>query len=173
MIRTPICDLLDIEYPIALGGMGSATSPALVAAVSRAGGLGALGCHYQTPDQIRERTAAIRRETNRRSAVAVRVSVPFVSFSPPVPSMAPPNVSEAFDKVSVLPPSVTVPPVPASDWMVAPGEFELEMSKNAPVAKLTLLVNRRSAPGCCRQRSTSHRRRSSHPSASVSRFRSG
>jgi Dioxygenases related to 2-nitropropane dioxygenase len=33
MIRTPICDLLDIEHPIALGGMGSATSPALVAAV--------------------------------------------------------------------------------------------------------------------------------------------
>ncbi len=35
-----VCDLLDIEHPIALGGMGSATSPALVAAVSRAGGLG-------------------------------------------------------------------------------------------------------------------------------------
>lgn len=65
MIRTPVCDLLGIEHPIALGGMGSATSPALVAAVSRAGGLGALGCHYLTPDQISERTAAIRQETNR------------------------------------------------------------------------------------------------------------
>ncbi len=65
MIRTPICDLLDVEHPIALGGMGSATSPPLVAAVSRAGGLGALGCHYQTPDQIRARTQAIRRETNK------------------------------------------------------------------------------------------------------------
>src|SRR5579871_2457847 len=65
MIRTPICDLLDIDHPIALGGMGSATSPELVAAVSRAGGLGALGCHYQTPEQVRERTAAIRRGTNR------------------------------------------------------------------------------------------------------------
>jgi NAD(P)H-dependent flavin oxidoreductase YrpB (nitropropane dioxygenase family) len=65
MIRTPICDLLDIEHPIALGGMGSATSPALVAAVSRAGGLGALGCHYLTPEQINQRAAAIRRETNK------------------------------------------------------------------------------------------------------------
>lgn len=65
MIRTPVCDLFDIEHPIALGGMGSATSPALVAAVSRAGGLGAFGCHYQTPDQIRERTAAIRQGTNK------------------------------------------------------------------------------------------------------------
>ena len=42
MVRTPICDLLGIEHPIALGGMGSATSPALVAAVSRAGGMGVL-----------------------------------------------------------------------------------------------------------------------------------
>jgi NAD(P)H-dependent flavin oxidoreductase YrpB (nitropropane dioxygenase family) len=65
MIRTSICRLLDIEHPIALGGMGSATSPELVAAVSRAGGLGALGCHYQTPDQIRARTAAIRQQTNK------------------------------------------------------------------------------------------------------------
>ena len=48
MIRTAVCGLLDIEHPIALGGMGSATSPALVAAVSKAGGLGALGCHYLT-----------------------------------------------------------------------------------------------------------------------------
>ena len=65
MIRTPVCELLEIEHPIALGGMGSATSPELVAAVSGAGGLGALGCHYLTPEQIRDRTAAIRRRTNK------------------------------------------------------------------------------------------------------------
>jgi NAD(P)H-dependent flavin oxidoreductase YrpB (nitropropane dioxygenase family) len=65
MIRTSICGLLDIEHPIALGGMGSATSPELVSAVSRAGGLGALGCHYLAPDQIRERTGTIRQQTNK------------------------------------------------------------------------------------------------------------
>jgi NAD(P)H-dependent flavin oxidoreductase YrpB (nitropropane dioxygenase family) len=65
MIRTSICDVFDIEHPIALGGMGSATNPALVAAVCSAGGLGALGCHYLTPDQIRERTGEIRRATNK------------------------------------------------------------------------------------------------------------
>jgi NAD(P)H-dependent flavin oxidoreductase YrpB (nitropropane dioxygenase family) len=57
--------LLDIEHPIALGGMGSATSPELVSAVSRAGGLGALGCHYLTPEQIHERTDAVRQQTNK------------------------------------------------------------------------------------------------------------
>jgi len=65
MIRTPICKLLDIEHPVALGGMGSATSPELVAEVSRAGGLGALGCHHLTPDQIAARTSDIRRQTNK------------------------------------------------------------------------------------------------------------
>ena len=65
MIRTPVCDLLDIEHPIALGGMGSASSPAMTAAVSRAGGLGAMGCHYLTPEQVRERAMAARKETNK------------------------------------------------------------------------------------------------------------
>jgi NAD(P)H-dependent flavin oxidoreductase YrpB (nitropropane dioxygenase family) len=65
MIQTPVCKLLDIDYPIALGGMGSATSPELVSAVSNAGGLGALGCHYLTPEQIGERTTAIRGQTNK------------------------------------------------------------------------------------------------------------
>jgi NAD(P)H-dependent flavin oxidoreductase YrpB (nitropropane dioxygenase family) len=65
MIRTPVCDLLDIEHPIALGGMGSASSPAMTAAVSRAGGLGAMGCHYLTPEQVRERAEAARKETNK------------------------------------------------------------------------------------------------------------
>jgi enoyl-[acyl-carrier protein] reductase II len=65
MIQTPVCKLLDIDYPIALGGMGSATSPELVSAVSNAGGLGALGCHYLTPEQIGERAAAIRGQTNK------------------------------------------------------------------------------------------------------------
>lgn len=65
MIRTKVCNLLGIEHPIALGGMGSVFGPDLVAAVSNAGGLGALGCHYLAPERIREATAAIRDKTNK------------------------------------------------------------------------------------------------------------
>ncbi|HUZ71739.1 MAG TPA: nitronate monooxygenase family protein [Stellaceae bacterium] len=65
MIRTKVCDLLGIEHPIALGGMGSVFGPDLVTAVSNAGGLGALGCHYLPPERIREATAAIRDKTNK------------------------------------------------------------------------------------------------------------
>jgi NAD(P)H-dependent flavin oxidoreductase YrpB (nitropropane dioxygenase family) len=65
MIRTPVCDLLNIQHPIALGGMGSASSPEMTAAVSQAGGLGAMGCHYLTPEQIRERVTATRAKTSK------------------------------------------------------------------------------------------------------------
>jgi NAD(P)H-dependent flavin oxidoreductase YrpB (nitropropane dioxygenase family) len=69
MIRTPVCDLLGIELPIALGGMGSIHAPDLVSAVSNAGGLGAMGCHYLTGEQITTATAAIRKGTNKPFAL--------------------------------------------------------------------------------------------------------
>ncbi len=67
MIRTPLCDLFEIKHPVILGGMGGATSPELVAAVSNAGGLGILGCSGRSPENIREATAEIRRRTGRSS----------------------------------------------------------------------------------------------------------
>ncbi|HEY8739545.1 MAG TPA: nitronate monooxygenase [Candidatus Dormibacteraeota bacterium] len=45
-----LCQLLGIDVPILQAGMGAATSPALVAAVSNAGGLGIIGCLRQAPD---------------------------------------------------------------------------------------------------------------------------
>jgi len=69
MIRTPVCDLLGIDLPIFLGGMGSVYSPPLVAAVSNAGGLGAMGCHSLNADQVREGAAAIRRQTGKPFAL--------------------------------------------------------------------------------------------------------
>jgi NAD(P)H-dependent flavin oxidoreductase YrpB (nitropropane dioxygenase family) len=38
MLRTPVCDILQIAHPIALGGMGSIYAPPLVAAVSMPAG---------------------------------------------------------------------------------------------------------------------------------------
>jgi NAD(P)H-dependent flavin oxidoreductase YrpB (nitropropane dioxygenase family) len=69
MIRTPVCDLLGIDLPIFLGGMGSIYSPPLVAAVSNAGGLGAMGCHSLSPEQVRTGEAAIRKLTGKPFAL--------------------------------------------------------------------------------------------------------
>ena len=60
MIRTLVCDLLEIDHPIALGGMGSVYAAELVAAVSGAGGLGTMGCHYLTPEQVHAGTVQTR-----------------------------------------------------------------------------------------------------------------
>jgi NAD(P)H-dependent flavin oxidoreductase YrpB (nitropropane dioxygenase family) len=65
MLRTRICALLGIEHPIVLGGMGGATSPELVAAVSSAGGLGVLGSTRQNPEELARDAAAIRAATTR------------------------------------------------------------------------------------------------------------
>src|SRR6476661_2076528 len=65
MLRTRICELLGIEHPIVLGGMGTGTSPALVAAVSEAGGLGVLGATQHGPAEMAREAAAIRALTAR------------------------------------------------------------------------------------------------------------
>jgi NAD(P)H-dependent flavin oxidoreductase YrpB (nitropropane dioxygenase family) len=65
MLRTRATERLGVEHPVVLGGMGSGTSPALVAAVSGAGGLGVQGCAGRTPAEIAGLTAAIRELTDR------------------------------------------------------------------------------------------------------------
>jgi NAD(P)H-dependent flavin oxidoreductase YrpB (nitropropane dioxygenase family) len=58
ILHTKLCDLLDIEYPIILAGMGTIARAELVAAVSEAGGLGVIGAIGLTPDEL---DAEIRR----------------------------------------------------------------------------------------------------------------
>lgn len=63
--RTPICDLLEIEVPIVLAGMGGASTPELAAAVSNAGGLGVLGAAGVGGDDLREWIARTRSLTDK------------------------------------------------------------------------------------------------------------
>ncbi|HLW59529.1 MAG TPA: nitronate monooxygenase [bacterium] len=63
MLRTRICEALKIDHPVVLGGMASGTNPALVAAVTGAGGLGTLGVTFLPPDQQRAGVGRIRELT--------------------------------------------------------------------------------------------------------------
>jgi len=65
MIHTRICELLGIAHPIVLGGMGTATSAPLVAAVSKAGGLGTLGTSLLSGAQVKAEAEAIRAATDK------------------------------------------------------------------------------------------------------------
>ena len=58
MIHTRICDLLGITHPVILGGMGTATTAPLVAAVSNAGGFGTLGTSAIVPETTPHPTLA-------------------------------------------------------------------------------------------------------------------
>ena len=65
MIHTRICDLLGIDHPIVLGGMGTATTAPLVSAVSNAGGFGTLGTSAFNAETLDGEIAAIRERTGK------------------------------------------------------------------------------------------------------------
>ncbi len=68
-LRTPVCELLGIEYPVVQAGMGPFTAAELVAAVSNAGGLGSLGAATRPVDELERELARTRELTNRPFAV--------------------------------------------------------------------------------------------------------
>ena len=74
MIHTRICDLLGIRHPIVLGGMGTATTAPLVAAVSNAGGFGVLGASGMPADAIGRLVARTRELTERPFGVNVIIA---------------------------------------------------------------------------------------------------
>ncbi len=69
-LHTSLCEMFNVRYPIFLAGMaGGPTTADLVAAVSKAGGLGTLGAAYMEPAAIRESVRSIRGQTDAPFAV--------------------------------------------------------------------------------------------------------
>ena len=64
-MRTRLTELLDIEHPVMLAGMGGVSYAPLVAAVSAAGGFGCLGASTMSADQLVSEMAAVRAATDR------------------------------------------------------------------------------------------------------------
>lgn len=76
-LRTPLCDLLGIHYPIIQAPMaGGWTTPALVAAVSNAGGLGMLAASGLSPDQTRQLIRETRALTSQPFGVNLLIAPP-------------------------------------------------------------------------------------------------
>lgn len=75
-LRTPLCDLLGIEHPILLAGMGGVSYAELAAAVSNAGGYGVLGMAGTQPDFIREQMRKVRALTDRPFGVDLLAASP-------------------------------------------------------------------------------------------------
>lgn len=75
-LRTPLCDLLKIEHPIMLAGMGGVSYAEVCAAVSEAGGFGTLGMAGRSTQEIREQMRRVRQLTKKPFGVDLLAAVP-------------------------------------------------------------------------------------------------
>jgi len=75
-LRTPLCDALGIDVPIIQAPIGSASAPALAAAVSNASGLGMLSVTWRSLDEVRRVVRETRDLTSRPFGVNLVLAWP-------------------------------------------------------------------------------------------------
>jgi enoyl-[acyl-carrier protein] reductase II len=75
-MRTRLTDLLEVDHPIMLAGMGGVSYHRLVAAVSEAGGFGCMGASTMAPDEMRDEMAAVRSLTSKPFGVDLLTAMP-------------------------------------------------------------------------------------------------
>ncbi len=75
-MRTRLTDLLQVEHPVMLAGMGGVSYHRLVAAVSEAGGFGCLGAGAMSSDEMVDEIRATRALTDRPIGVDLLTALP-------------------------------------------------------------------------------------------------
>jgi enoyl-[acyl-carrier protein] reductase II len=75
-MRTRLTELLDIEHPVMLAGMGGVSYHQLVAAVSEAGGIGTLGASTMSVEQLGDEIAAVKALTGKPFGVDLLTAMP-------------------------------------------------------------------------------------------------
>ena len=75
-MRTRLTDLLGVEHPVMLAGMGGVSYAELAAAVSSAGGFGCLGASTMGDDKMVEEMAAVRAVTDKPFGVDLLTAMP-------------------------------------------------------------------------------------------------
>ena len=125
MIKTPICDLLGIEYPIFQGGMAWIADGALAAAVSEAGGLGIISAMNAGSDYLREQINIARQRTNKPFGVNVMLASPHI---PEIASLL------AEEKVPVITTGAGNPSKYMDAWLAA-GSKVIPVIASAAMAK--------------------------------------
>jgi len=76
MLRTRICEILGIEYPVFQGGMAWIADANLAAAVSNAGGLGIIAGGNRTTEELREEVRKCKELTDKPFGVNVMLMMP-------------------------------------------------------------------------------------------------
>lgn len=78
MLKSRLCELLRIEYPILQGGMAWVATAELAAAVSSAGGLGLIGAGHMPPEPLRAEIRKAKELTAKPFGVNIMLMSPFV-----------------------------------------------------------------------------------------------
>ncbi|MCF0237349.1 MAG: enoyl-[acyl-carrier-protein] reductase FabK [Sphaerochaetaceae bacterium] len=76
-MKTPICDLLGIEYPVFQGGMAWIADGNLASAVSEAGGLGIIAAGNAPASYVKEQIHIARSKTKKPIGVNIMLLSPF------------------------------------------------------------------------------------------------
>ncbi len=121
--KNRICDLLNIQYPILMGGMSWAGTPKLAAAVSNAGGLGIIGAGAMRAEHLRAAIDQIRALTDKPFGVNVILVSPsadelvdlVIQEHVPVVTFGAGNPSKYIERLKEA--DIKVIPVVASDNM--------------------------------------------------------
>ena len=79
MIKTPVCELLGIKYPVFQGGMAWISDAALAAAVSNAGGLGVIAAGNAPADYVSEQIEKARKLTDKPFGLNIMLMSPHVA----------------------------------------------------------------------------------------------
>ena len=79
MIKSAICDLLGIQYPVFQGGMAWIADGTLAAAVSNGGGLGIIAAGSASGEWVREQIRAARKMTDKPIGVNIMLLSPFAA----------------------------------------------------------------------------------------------
>lgn len=78
IMKTRLCELLGIEYPIIQGGMAWVATAELAAAVSNGGGIGLIAAGNAPADAVREQIRKAKSLTDKPFGVNVMMMSPFV-----------------------------------------------------------------------------------------------
>ena len=134
-LRTPLCDLLGVDHPLLQAPMQFIATPALVASVCEAGGMGILPGIGLSPDQLRANIQEVRRLTRRPFGVnlilhsALRPPVDMASF-PAEATRSIASVLNRFRERLGLPPRHEAPPTLPD---VLPALFEVIVAERVPL----------------------------------------
>ena len=132
-IETALTKRLGLRHPIVQAPLaGGGDTPALVAAVSEAGGLGFIGGAYLAPAQIAEAASAVRAKTNRPFGVNL--------FVPTPPPAMPNDADRALARVAPYFAELGLPPptLPEAGGFSFDAQFAAALDSGAAVFSVTL-----------------------------------